>query len=85
VVFYILPTLFLIWIIYIAKKGIDATTPKSPEVKGSWNVSWLIFSGFIIYQSYLWGVQSLFKQAIGLTPKCDYDPQSPYADDDKVR
>jgi hypothetical protein len=70
--------------IYTAKKGINATMPKTPEEKGSWNSSWLIFAGFIIYQSYLWGVQSLFKQAIGLTPECVYDPQPPYDDDEEV-
>jgi len=81
VIFYAIPIPILIWIIHRARKAIIATEPTMPELKGSWNLLWLIFCGFLVYQSYLWGVQSIVKQAIGLTPTCYYKPTAPFNDD----
>lgn len=53
-----------------ARKGLAATEPSVPELKGSWNVSQLVLLSFLLFQGVLWGMQSLFKQAADMSPKC---------------
>ena len=81
-IFYVLPIPILIYWIHTARMGIQATDASVVGKEKTWNVAWLIFAGIIVYQSALWGIQSIFKQAIGLSPMCDYNPQPPYNDDD---
>ena len=79
VVFYVLPIPILIY--YIHKARITRNSFQKVDSSRSNDTLWFIWSGFLVYQSALWGIQSIFKQAIGLSPKCDYSPAAPYNDD----
>ena len=81
--FYLLPLISMIVLLAVAHQGIKATTPVvGTEPKGSWGIGWLVFCGFLCYQSWLWGVQSFFKQAVNLTPHCIYAPKGLYVNPD---
>lgn len=94
-----------IYAIYEGHMGIKKTAPLNDfaekpgccewNTPGTWNKGWLTFAGVIVYQSWLWGVQSIVKQLPGTalnadgvaiageaaTPRCFYNPAYPYDDD----
>lgn len=73
-IFYAIPMIMTITLICFARQGIKSTAPVGTEPKGSWGVPRLFFCGILVYQSFLWGVQSIFKQAVDLTPCCTFAP-----------
>lgn len=70
--------LFIIPAFFIARKGLQETfDPAIPELPGSWNIWQLIWMSSMFYMGLLWGLQSLWKQAIFVTPRCqDLDGQT---------
>ncbi len=81
VVLYFFPIVIVVSVICIAHLGIKATEPIVEELPGSWDVKWFLWSGFIMYQSFLWGVHPLLLQSRNLLPTCSYNPTYPFTDD----
>lgn len=80
-ILYFLPLLVVLVAIYLGNKGIKLTEPEEEEPVGSWDVKWFLLSGFVVYQSFLWGFDTMLLQLRNVLPSCEYNPTFPFNDD----
>ena len=70
VVVWTIDFLVLLPVFLLSRQGLAVTQPEEEETKGSWQVSRLAFLAFLLFNGLLWGLDSLFKQAAWITPRC---------------
>ncbi len=69
-VVWIIDLFILLPLFLLARNGLAATTPEEEEPKGSWQVSRLVLLSFLFFNGILWALDSLFKQAADISPRC---------------
>jgi hypothetical protein len=60
----------LLPLFYVSYRGLQETKPDEPEAKGSWNTTRLVFLAFVFYFGYLWAIDSYYKYALKISPRC---------------